>query len=97
MTDSLISADPNVLGVLPAASGVSGPWYDSVVSSPGGHNFDIISYHDYSGSTGVMLGGADILWGVLSTYNMTYKPIWCGEYSVSDSNVQDTSQISKFV
>ncbi len=71
-------------------SGVCCPWLSGIYAAGGGSYFDIAAFHDYGGNYGSVVQAYR---GVLSAHGQGGKPIWMGEYGVSDSTGSQQSSL----
>lgn len=62
---------------------------DAIYADGGGNSFDIAAYHDYNGDP---IGAAELTHQSLLAHGQGNKPIWVGEYGVSENTVTDTQQ-----
>ena len=63
-------------------SGACCPWLSGIYAGGGGNYFDIAAFHDYGGNYGSVVQAYR---NVLSAHGQGSKPIWMGEYGVSDA------------
>jgi hypothetical protein len=66
-------------------------WLNGIYAAGGGRSFDILSYHDYSG-TEFVLRNVVVVQRVLRAHGQPRKPIWIGEYGIEESGFDDTRQ-----
>jgi len=72
-------------------SGGTPTWLNGLYAAGGGNYFDIAAFHDYGGNYAQI---AQLYQSVLSSKGQGNKPIWLGEFGVSDANgSQQTSLI----
>ncbi len=63
-------------------SGTCCPWLSGIYAAGGGNYFDIAAFHDYGGNYGAVTNAYR---GLLNAHGQAGKPIWMGEYGVSDA------------
>jgi hypothetical protein len=78
------AADPTAQVLLGGPSVASPDWLNSIYTYGGGDSFDIMAYHSY-GDVATVLSGANTAANVLATHHQASKPIWLGEFGVTDS------------
>ena len=71
-------------------SGTCCPWLNGIYAAGGGNYFDIAAFHDYGGNYGTVVKAYQSL---LSSHGQGGKPIWMGEYGVSDSTGSQQSSL----
>jgi hypothetical protein len=72
-------------------SGTCCAWLSGIYAAGGGNYFDIAAFHDYGGNYAQIAGAYQ---GVLNAHGQGGKPIWLGEFGVSDpSGGQQSSLI----
>jgi len=71
-------------------SGTCCPWLSGIYAAGGGNYFDIAAFHDYGGNYGQIVSAYR---GVLSAHGQSGKPIWMGEYGVSDATGSQQSSL----
>jgi hypothetical protein len=71
-------------------SGVCCPWLTGIYNAGGGAYFDIAAFHDYGGNYGQV---TQAYRSVLSAHGQGGKPIWMGEYGVSDATGSQQSSL----
>lgn len=71
-------------------SGVCCPWLTGIYNAGGGAYFDIAAFHDYGGNYGQI---AQTYHSVLSAHGQGGKPVWMGEYGVSDATGSQQSSL----
>lgn len=86
------AVDSNAQIILAGASVWNGTWTNTVYADGGGNSFDIVAIHDYSGSSGTIIGEANNAQNLLNSHGQGTKPVWIGEYSVSQNTIADSSQ-----
>ena len=82
------AADPAAKVVLAGPAGWSTSWFDGIFANGGGSSFDIVAYHEYSGSP--QNTAATILSNEQSHGGSW--PIWLGEYGVEENTTSDVNQ-----
>src|SRR5579872_4027492 len=70
-------------------SGTCCAWLSGIYNAGGGNYFDIAAFHDYGGNYGAV---ASAYRGVISSHGQN-KPIWMGEYGVSDATGSQQSSL----
>ena len=71
-------------------SGACCPWLSGIYAAGGGAYFDIAAFHDYGGNYGTIVQAYR---GVLNAHGQGGKPIWMGEYGVSDATGSQQSSL----
>jgi hypothetical protein len=71
-------------------AGGSPNWLSGIYNAGGGNSFDIAAFHDYGGNYGQIVQQYQ---GVLNAHGQGSKPIWLGEYGVSDANGSQQSSL----
>lgn len=78
------AADPTAQVILGGPSVATTDWLNGIYALGGGNSFDIMAYHSY-GDVSTVLGGAVTAANVLIAHHQASKPIWLGEFGVTDS------------
>lgn len=86
------AADPTAQVIIGSPACVVCSFYNTVYASGGGNSFDIAGFHDYNGLVPNIVSEASFLHGILATHGQGNKPIWLGEFSISENVVQDVQQ-----
>jgi hypothetical protein len=86
------AADPTAQVEVGAPSYANTGWLNGLYADGGGNAFDIMGYHDYSGSASTTLADAQTVENVLIAHGQASKPLWLGEFSVSETSTADTQQ-----
>lgn len=86
------AADPAARVLLGGPGSANVGWLDGVYSAGGGGSFDVMAFHDYSGSISQIASDARTVQGVLNAHGQGVKPIWLGEFGVQEQGVRDTRQ-----
>jgi endoglucanase len=71
-------------------SGTCCAWLSGVYNAGGGAYFDIAAFHDYGGNYGQVVQAYR---GVMNAHGQGGKPIWMGEYGVSDATGSQQSSL----
>ena len=71
-------------------SGACCPWLSGIYAAGGGNYFDVAAFHDYGGNYGQIVAAYR---SVLNAHGQSGKPIWMGEYGVSDATGSQQSSL----
>lgn len=71
-------------------SGVCCPWLSGIYAAGGGNYFDTAAFHDYGGNYASVVNAYR---SILNSHGQSNKPIWLGEYGVSDATGSQQSSL----
>ena len=77
-------------GATCATAPYTGCWLAGIYNAGGGNYFDVAAFHDYGGNYGQVVQQYR---AILNAHSNSSKPIWLGEYGVSDSNGSQQSSL----
>jgi hypothetical protein len=86
------AGDPRARVVLGGPTTADVGWLAGVYSHGGGHSFDVLSYHDYTGDPAELVRHAFVVKDVLKAHRQGWKPIWLGEYGIQEPPIADVNQ-----